>query len=170
MMHDSVRQPSPDGEHPSIVPCIHSGASSTIQSSPDTNTTEELVRLMCLGPSSMQSDLQATFSIAIGAASFPSRCDIDRPAKKAKSQSPPSSVIRSELVNAREAALRCGVSRTHWYDMKNAGRIPLPIHLGRSVLWRVEELKQWMEADCPPLHEWKRIKEQQNRTKNRGSR
>lgn len=68
-----------------------------------------------------------------------------------------------EMVDARGAAMICGVSRTLWFDMRNAGRVPAPIRLGRRVLWRVDELQRWIDAACPPLHQWKRINEQRNR-------
>jgi predicted DNA-binding transcriptional regulator AlpA len=57
-------------------------------------------------------------------------------------------------VEAAQAARLCGVSRATWYSLRKAGRVPRPVRLGRRVLWRVEELREWMAAGCPPLSRW----------------
>ncbi len=66
--------------------------------------------------------------------------------------SPP--VIPPLLVSASEAARLCGVSRTSWWALHSAGRVPLPVRLGRRTLWRVAELAEWVEAGCPPRRMW----------------
>lgn len=63
------------------------------------------------------------------------------------------------LVNASEAARLCGIGRTTWYSLQAAGRVPAPIRLGRRVLWRIEELQDWIRAACPPLHQWKHLRQ-----------
>ena len=70
---------------------------------------------------------------------------------------------RPLAVNAKEAAELCGISRTLWYDLKNAGRIPEPIRLGRRTLWRVDEIQKWMTAGCPGLDRWRQMKKQTDR-------
>jgi excisionase family DNA binding protein len=62
------------------------------------------------------------------------------------------------LVPAVEAARLCGVSRAMWYRLLSAGRTPLPIRLGRRMLWRVSELKEWVEAGCPARERWEALK------------
>ncbi|HMO84346.1 MAG TPA: helix-turn-helix domain-containing protein [Lacipirellulaceae bacterium] len=62
-------------------------------------------------------------------------------------------------VDAAEAARLCGVSRTSWYGLQAAGRLPRPVRLGRRVVWRVEELKAWLAAGCPPLAKWQHMRE-----------
>lgn len=58
------------------------------------------------------------------------------------------------LLDAKAAAAMCGVSRTTWWSLHAAGRIPVPVHLGRRTLWRAVELAAWTEAGCPPRHRW----------------
>jgi predicted DNA-binding transcriptional regulator AlpA len=58
-------------------------------------------------------------------------------------------------VDATEAARLCGVSRAHWWKLDSSGRCPAPIRLGRRCLWRVDELRAWMAAGCPPRDRWK---------------
>ena len=58
------------------------------------------------------------------------------------------------LVDAREAARLCGVSRSTFWALHSAGKVPLPVHLGRRTLWRVSELAAWTEAGAPPRDRW----------------
>ena len=57
-------------------------------------------------------------------------------------------------VDAREAARLCGIGRTSWLTRYHAGQTPEPVRLGRRVLWRVRELAAWLDAGCPPRHNW----------------
>jgi len=64
-------------------------------------------------------------------------------------------VRASLLVDAREAARLCNVSRATWYAMLSAGRVPEPIRLaGRCIRWPRAELERWIAARCPPRHRW----------------
>jgi excisionase family DNA binding protein len=65
--------------------------------------------------------------------------------------------IVSLTMHAASAAKLCGVSRATWYALAAAGRLPKPVRLGRRTLWRVDELKAWIDAGCPPLHRWEQI-------------
>jgi hypothetical protein len=38
------------------------------------------------------------------------------------------------MVSAAEAARICGISRTTWYKLRAAGRVPAPVRLARRVL------------------------------------
>jgi predicted DNA-binding transcriptional regulator AlpA len=54
------------------------------------------------------------------------------------------------LVTAAEAAALCGKSLRTWRTWDAAGRIPRPVRIGRSTLWRADELRAWVAAGCPP--------------------
>jgi len=58
------------------------------------------------------------------------------------------------LVSARTAAAMCSKSLRTWRTWDAAGWIPRPVRIGRSTLWRVDELQQWVSADCPRREEW----------------
>ena len=59
------------------------------------------------------------------------------------------------LMNADQAAALLGIGRTLFYSMHSSGRLgPLPIRFGRRILWRQDELKRWISADCPARCEW----------------
>ena len=62
------------------------------------------------------------------------------------------------LLDARAAAKLCGVSRSHFLAMHSAGKVPLPVRLGRRCLWRVAELAAWIEARCPARDRWENVK------------
>ena len=58
------------------------------------------------------------------------------------------------LLTARRAAALCGKSLRTWRSWDSAGQIPRPVRLGRSVLWRLDELRDWVAAGCPRRAEW----------------
>ncbi len=58
------------------------------------------------------------------------------------------------LLTARQAAEICGKSLRTWRTWDSAGLIPRPVRIGRSTLWRLDELKRWIAASCPRRAEW----------------
>lgn len=59
------------------------------------------------------------------------------------------------LLTAQEAAAMCSKSTRTWRAWDAAGRIPQPVRIGRSTLWRTDELRAWVAAGCPRRKEWK---------------
>jgi len=59
------------------------------------------------------------------------------------------------LLSSGRSALFLGISRTLFYSMHNSGRLgPLPVALGRRRLWRLKELRLWLDAECPVRQKW----------------
>ena len=58
------------------------------------------------------------------------------------------------LVTAKLAAIMCGKSLRTWRAWDAAGWIPRPVRIGRSTLWRADELRGWVAAGCPCRTEW----------------
>jgi prophage regulatory protein len=58
------------------------------------------------------------------------------------------------LVTAKQAAAMCGRSLRCWRSWDAAGWIPKPVRIGRSTLWRIDELRDWVAAACPRRAEW----------------
>ncbi len=58
------------------------------------------------------------------------------------------------MIAAKRAAAMCGKSLRTWRTWDSAGLIPQPVRIGRSTLWRVDELKAWVAAGCPRRAEW----------------
>jgi predicted DNA-binding transcriptional regulator AlpA len=58
------------------------------------------------------------------------------------------------LLTARQAAAVCGRSLRTWRTWDSSGRIPRPIRIGASTLWRAAELHAWVDAGCPDREEW----------------
>lgn len=58
------------------------------------------------------------------------------------------------LLTARQAARTCGKSLRTWRTWDAAGWIPRPVRIGRSTLWRADELCDWVAAGCPRRAEW----------------
>lgn len=58
------------------------------------------------------------------------------------------------LLTAKQAASVCGKSLRTWRIWDAAGWIPRPVRIGRSTLWRADELRDWVAAGCPRRAEW----------------
>jgi predicted DNA-binding transcriptional regulator AlpA len=58
------------------------------------------------------------------------------------------------LITAKQAAAICGKSLRTWRTWDSAGWIPQPVRIGRSTLWRADELRDWVAAGCPRRDEW----------------
>lgn len=58
------------------------------------------------------------------------------------------------LLTAQQAAAICGKSQRVWRRWDCAGMIPRPVYIGRSTLWRLDELRAWIGARCPRRDEW----------------
>lgn len=58
------------------------------------------------------------------------------------------------LLTARQAAAMCAKSLRTWRSWDAAGWIPQPVRIGRSTLWRADELRAWVAASCPRRKEW----------------
>lgn len=58
------------------------------------------------------------------------------------------------LLTAKQAASMCGKSLRTWRTWDAAGWIPRPVRIGRSTLWRADELREWVAAGCPRRAEW----------------
>lgn len=61
---------------------------------------------------------------------------------------------RALLLTAKQSAAICGKSLRTWRSWDAAGWIPRPIRIGRSTLWRADELRDWVNAGCPRRAEW----------------
>jgi len=63
------------------------------------------------------------------------------------------------LVAAPEAARLCGVSRSQWWKLHSAGKVPMPVYLGsKNPRWRVQELRSWLAAGAPDRSTWQRLR------------
>ena len=58
------------------------------------------------------------------------------------------------LLTTRAAAAICSKSLRTWRTWDSAGWIPRPVRIGRSTLWRADELREWIAAGCPRRAEW----------------
>jgi predicted DNA-binding transcriptional regulator AlpA len=62
-------------------------------------------------------------------------------------------------VDAAGAGRFCGVSRSQWWKLHSAGKVPLPVYLGsKAPRWLLDELRAWLEAGCPTRQEWQRMR------------
>jgi predicted DNA-binding transcriptional regulator AlpA len=62
--------------------------------------------------------------------------------------------IAALLVPAAVAGRTCGRSDASWWRDNSAKRIPAPVRLGGGTLWRVMELREWVESGCLDYKAW----------------
>jgi len=60
-----------------------------------------------------------------------------------------------ELVGVRDVAVMLGVSRATARRWNDEGLLPSPLRVGGRILWRVRELRDWIDAGGPPRDDWK---------------
>lgn len=58
------------------------------------------------------------------------------------------------LLPTVEAAQLLGVSVRTWYTWDQLGKIPKPLHIGRKLFWRHDELLAWIDDGCPEREDW----------------
>ena len=63
------------------------------------------------------------------------------------------------LLDAEEVGLILNLSRATVYRLNAEGRLPRPVHLGRSTRWRREELVQWVQIGCPSRERWEFVQD-----------
>lgn len=61
-------------------------------------------------------------------------------------------------LTAEQAAALIGISRTHFYRLRSAGKLPQPVRLGGAVRWLREELEAWLRAGAPSQERWRIIR------------
>ena len=63
------------------------------------------------------------------------------------------------LLRAPQAAALLSTSVRTWRTWNATGKVPRPIHIGRSAYWRPEELKAWVAAGCPDRVSWEAMQQ-----------
>src|SRR5262245_11384183 len=80
--------------------------------------------------------------------------DAPRDCRAARSRAAPGAAVEPLLVDTEEAAAACGIARSTWFRLKSAAKTPAPVKLGGRVLYRVEDLRLWVNWGCPPRKEF----------------
>src|SRR5438046_1932144 len=68
--------------------------------------------------------------------------------------------IREELEREKwpdEAFDPPGVSRATFYRLDKKGEVPRAVRIGKSRRWRREELRLWLDANCPSRERWEEM-------------
>ena len=59
---------------------------------------------------------------------------------------------------ADDLAFLLNCSKRHIAALHSSGRLPRPIRLGRSVRWRADELRAWLDAGAPSRERWEAMR------------
>lgn len=62
------------------------------------------------------------------------------------------------VVDAKRLAklLCCGLRTVRTHDA--VGRLPSPIRIGGRVVWRVDEIREWLAAGAPDRETWAKVR------------
>ncbi len=70
------------------------------------------------------------------------------------------------LIDTKALAKLLDVSKATLYRLQAEEAIPAPVQLGHLRKWRLAEVLEWIEADCPPLRIW--VHKRQDASKRKG--
>jgi predicted DNA-binding transcriptional regulator AlpA len=70
------------------------------------------------------------------------------------------------LIDTKVLAKLLDVSKATLYRLQAEEAIPAPVQLGNLKKWRLGEILEWIEADCPPLRVW--VHKRQDASKRKG--
>ncbi len=71
------------------------------------------------------------------------------------------------LIDTRTFARLLNVSPRHVRRLSDEKAVPDPIRLGKAIRWRLAEILEWIEADCPPQKVWAHKRQDSARRKGR---
>jgi predicted DNA-binding transcriptional regulator AlpA len=61
-------------------------------------------------------------------------------------------------LTAKDAAKAVGISRSQFWKLHSAGKVPLPVYLGsKAPRWLADELRAWIAAGAPDRQTWQRM-------------
>ena len=63
-----------------------------------------------------------------------------------------------ELVDLAGVAAMLGIGERTARRLDTTGRLPRPLKVGKCKRWRIEELRDWLQAGAPPRQRWEQMK------------
>lgn len=57
----------------------------------------------------------------------------------------------AELLDINQVSTITGISTRTLYRLADAGKMPRPLKIGTLNRWRAEDLRDWIDAGCPPM-------------------
>lgn len=58
------------------------------------------------------------------------------------------------LLSVGEVSKIVGVCERTIWRLKDSGRMPAPVKVGRSVRWRRADIESWIACGCPSANRW----------------
>jgi predicted DNA-binding transcriptional regulator AlpA len=63
------------------------------------------------------------------------------------------------LIDAKALADLLSVSPATVWRLHSAGKVPMPLKLAGSTRWRLDEIRQWLDAGLPDRKTWQALRE-----------
>lgn len=61
------------------------------------------------------------------------------------------------LLRAKEASALCGIAVSTWAELRNAGKLPPSIKLGKARLYKLDLLRKWTCWNCPTIDKFSQL-------------
>ena len=59
--------------------------------------------------------------------------------------------MEKELIDTADVAVMLDVSRRQVAKLRDRGALPSPVRIGRSVKFRVADIREWIKNGCRPV-------------------
>ena len=59
----------------------------------------------------------------------------------------------AKLVDINTVAVMLGVSARMVWRLRDSGRMPKPVIIGRLIRWRKDAIEEWIQAGCPAVEQ-----------------
>ncbi len=65
---------------------------------------------------------------------------------------------KEQLIDVKDVAERLGVCTASVWRLRDGGKMPEPVRVGRSVRWRALVIDRWIQDGCPVLAKFRRTR------------
>jgi predicted DNA-binding transcriptional regulator AlpA len=63
------------------------------------------------------------------------------------------------LIDVKKLSKFLSIPQATIYEHNVMGKIPAPLKIGKKLLWRIDEIKEWLNAGAPGRQKWESIKD-----------
>ncbi len=71
------------------------------------------------------------------------------------------------MIDTKLLAKLLNISQRHVNRLQDLKKLPAPVYLGHLKRWRLAEILEWIEADCPPESVWVHKRQESGRRRGR---
>ncbi len=69
-------------------------------------------------------------------------------------------ISTTTLIDIKGVAAMLDIGESTANRLDTSGKLPLPIRIGKSKKWRINEVRQWLQEGAPSRTKWETLKQQ----------